>query len=291
LGGTTVKGVLIDAEGNILQKHCISDGENNDVNWEEKVLKVVDLLRPNTGESVKIIGLSSPGLANESNTAIAHLPGRLPGLENFGWTNSLGIKTHVLNDAHAALKAEASFGALREYKNAILITLGTGLGGGILLNGELYQGLSQMAGHMGHSSINFSDDETSLLGIPGSIEYAIGNFSISRRSKGKFQSTHELLQAYERKEPFATWLWLDSLRKFAIYLASLINIFSPEAIVLSGGITLAGDQLFNPLQEFMDLYEFRPKGKKTSILKAHFEDFSGAIGAAAFALDKMKQEL
>lgn len=168
-----------------------------------------------------------------------------------------------------------------------MLTLGTGVGGGILINGELYQGLSQMAGHLGHISINISDDERSILGIPGSLEYALGNYSIEKRSMGKFKSTHELLKAYSEKDSFGTWLWLDAVRKLAISMASLINVFSPEIIVLSGGITLAGNLLFEPLQTFIDLYEFRPKGKKTKIEKAHFDDLSGAIGAAAFALGKI----
>ena len=108
---------------------------------------------------------------------------------------------------------------------------------------------------------------------------------------GKFNSTHELIEAYRKSDPFAQWLWLDSLRKLAIYLASLINIFSPEIIILSGGITLAGDALFVPLRRFIDLYEFRPNGKTTLLRKACFDDLSGAIGAAAFAMTKLETNL
>jgi glucokinase len=248
---------------------------------------MVNFLKAKSQNQVEIIGLSAPGLANAENSCIAHLPNRLFGLENFVWADYFGTQTLVLNDAHAALMAEAKFGAVRGYKNAILLTLGTGVGGGILINGELYQGLSQMAGHLGHISINSSDDERSILGIPGSLEYALGNYSIEKRSMGKFKSTHELLKAHTENDSFATWLWLDAVRKLAIAMASLINVFSPEIIVLSGGITLAGNLLFEPLQTFIDLYEFRPKGKKTRIEKAHFDDLSGAIGAAAFALGKI----
>jgi glucokinase len=144
-----------------------------------------------------------------------------------------------------------------------------------------------MAGHIGHSTVQSGSDELSILGIPGSLEYAIGNYSIHKRSQGTFQSTYELLEAYKKGNTFATWIWLDMMRTLALSICSLTNIFSPEAVVLSGGLTHAGNILFEPLQDFIDRYEFRPQGKQTKILKAKFEDFSGAIGAAAFAMNKI----
>ncbi len=291
LGGTNVKGILLNEKGDVLHKHYIPTSDEGDEKWKENVLEMVRCLKEKGQNQAEIVGLSAPGLANVDNSCIAHLPNRLSGLENFVWADYFGTQTLVLNDAHAALMAEAKFGAAKGYKNAILLTLGTGVGGGILINGELYQGLSQMAGHLGHISIDTSDDERSILGIPGSLEYALGNYSIEKRSMGKFKSTHELLKAYSENDSFATWLWLDSVRKLAITMASLINVFSPEIIVLSGGITLAGKLLFEPLQTFIDLYEFRPKGKKTKIEKAHFDDLSGAIGAAAFALGEINKHI
>jgi glucokinase len=287
LGGTTIKGVLLNENGDILKQHHAPTNEEKEGEWRENVLDMVTFLSKASAEPVAIIGLSCPGLANEDNKYIAHLPNRLAGLEGFLWEDYLGKKTFVLNDAHAALIAEAKFGAIKGYKNAVLLTLGTGVGGGILINGELYQGLSQMAGHFGHISINTHDDELSIVGMPGSLEYAIGNYSIKRRSMGRFKSTHELLDAYLKNESFATWLWLDSLRKLAIVIASLSNSLSPEIVVLSGGISKAEDALFKPLQAFVDVFEFRPNGKKTLIKQASFSNLSGAVGAAAFALSKI----
>lgn len=291
LGGTNVKGILLNENGEILHKHYIPTQDDADGKWKLNVLEMVRYLKSQTIVPIDIIGLSAPGLADDSNSSIAHLPNRLLGLENFKWGEYFETKTMVINDAHAALMAEAKFGAVKGHKNALLITLGTGVGGGILINGELYQGLSQMAGHLGHISINTNDDELSILGIPGSLEYALGNYSIEKRSMGKYKSTFDLLEAYKLNDPFAHWLWLDSVRKLSISLASFINVFSPEIIVLSGGITLAGDLLFKPLSDFVEMYEFRPKGKKTKIKKAHFDDLSGAIGAAAFALGEINKHI
>ena len=287
LGGTNVKGILMREDGEILKQHYIPTKDDAEGKWRENVLEMVNFLKDFYQKPIDIIGLSAPGLANADNTCIAHLPNRLLGLENFIWEEYFGTKTLVLNDAHAALMAEAKFGIMEGYKHAVLLTLGTGVGGGIMINGQLYQGLSQMAGHLGHISLNANDDELSILGMAGSLEYAIGNCSIERRSMGRFQSTHELVNAYSRGDSFATWLWLDSVRKLAIASASLINALSPEIIVLAGGITTAGDALFQPLHEFIELFEFRPKGKTTLIKQAKFADLSGAIGAAAFVFGRV----
>jgi glucokinase len=287
LGGTNVKGILMQEDGEILKQHYVPTKDDSDGKWRENVLEMVNFLKSFHQNPIEIIGLSAPGLANDDNKCIAHLPNRLFGLENFIWEDYFDTETFVLNDAHAALMAEAKFGAVKGYKNAILLTLGTGVGGGILINGELFQGLSQMAGHLGHISINSQDDELSILGMSGSLEYAIGNCSIVRRSMGRYHSTNDLVKAYLENNTFATWLWLDSVRKLAVAIASLINALSPEIIVLAGGITTANEALFKPLQEFIDLYEFCPKGKKTIIKQAKFADFSGAIGAAAFALNRL----
>ena len=122
--------------------------------------------------------------------------------------------------------------------------------------------------------------------MPGSLEECIGNCTIEKRSKGKFASTHELLVAYRNGDTFAKEIWLKSVRQLAIGLASVTNILSPELIVLGGGITEAGNDLFVPLQEFMEQYEWRAGGNKVEIVKATYGDMAGAIGAACFAMSK-----
>ncbi|HEY8782496.1 MAG TPA: ROK family protein [Mucilaginibacter sp.] len=288
LGGMNIKGVLLDENGEVLRQHYIATNDDPNGKWKENILEMVHYLKKACCEPVEVIGLSCPGLANESNTCITHLPNRLAGLEHFIWEDYLGAKTFVINDAHAAIMAESKLGVLQGCKNAVLLTLGTGVGGAILINGELYQGLNQMAGHFGHTTLDAYDNELSILGMPGSLEYALGNCSVKRRSGGRFESTHEIVNAYLENDVFATWLWLDSVRKLAIAIASLANSLSPEMVVLAGGITKAGDALFKPLQEFLDIYEFRPYGdKKTSVKQAKFRDLSGAIGAAVFADNKI----
>jgi glucokinase len=288
LGCTNIKGVLIDVHGNILEQLKQETNEQDDQHWKQAVYSMIKTLKTKSPENNTAIGLSAPGLANAENTCIAFMPGRLPGLENFNWSTFTGERVFVLNDAHAALMAEATFGSAKGMQHAELLTLGTGVGGGILIHGKLYQGLAQMAGHLGHTTVDANNPKIDVTNMPGSIEDAIGNLSITQRSVGKFTTTFELVEAYQRGETFATWLWLSSVRQLSVSIASAINVLSPEAVIIGGGISLAGDDLIKPLQDFLDLYEWRPGGKKTQLKLAQFSDLAGAIGAAGFALSKSK---
>ena len=286
LGCTNIKGVLIDAEGTVLEQRREETNEQDDLHWKSAVADMIKKLQTSSSIQTNAIGLSAPGLPNADNTCISFMPGRLPGLENFNWSEFIKERIFVLNDAHAALMAEAAYGAAKGLKHALLLTLGTGVGGGVLINGQLYQGLSQMAGHLGHTTVDSESPNLDVTNMPGSIEDAMGNLSITQRSMGKYNTTFELVKAFKQGESFATWLWLSSVRKLAISIASAINILSPEAVIVGGGISMAGDDLIQPLQDFLDLYEWRPGHKKTKIKLAQFSDLAGAIGAAGFARSK-----
>ena len=283
LGCTNIKAVLVDETGGVIKQVRQETREQDDQFWKTSVKNIVGELRAGCDDGIAI-GLCAPGLANADNTCIQCMPGRLPGLEHFNWSAYTEQRIQVLNDAHAALTAEAAFGAARGMKHAILITLGSGVGGGILINGSLYQGMSQMAGHVGHITVDASAHSRDVTNMPGSIEDAIGNITIAQRSYGRYETTFDLIEAYRRGETFASWLWLDSVRKLAISIASCINLMAPEAVIIGGGIGQAGDALMVPLENFLQLYEWRPAGKSTPLRSAYFSDMAGAIGAAAFAL-------
>lgn len=290
IGGTNVKTVVIDQTGNSLHQSTRSTGQHYQAEdewvWKNAVRDVFHELKKEFSEQKMTVGISAPGLANANNSAITCMPGRLFGLEDFDWSDFFGERVWVLNDGHAATVAEARFGAAKNIKNAVLLTLGTGVGGGILIGGELYQGHYQLAGHIGHTTVNANDVHLDATGMPGAIEDAIGNESVVRRSHCRFQNTYELVAAYQHGDHFGTWLWLDSVQKLAVSICSLTNLLSPEVVVLGGGITKAGEALFQPLQSFVDLYEWRPGGKKIAIVQAEFGEFAGAMGAAAFAKER-----
>jgi len=286
LGATNIKGVLVNRQGDILQKEicATNEGGKQDYIWKEAVTKIVEKLKQKIAYKITAIGLSAPGIPNEAHNCIAYMPGRLQGLENFLWSDFLQEEVKIINDANAALLAEAYFGAGKGHRNIVMLTLGTGIGGGILINGSLYQGFGQMAGHLGHITMDAYNQDQDITGMPGSLEDAIGNATIAKRSYGRFPSTKTLVEAYQKGDTLATYLWLDAVRKLAIGLSSIANALSPEMIILGGGMVKAKQALMQPLTDFMDLYEWRPGGKQTEIAIAHYQDFAGAIGAAVFAL-------
>lgn len=289
LGGTRIKAAVIDAEGNILHQlfKATNDEEGSaGATWKSAVAEAVIELKKELNGNLVSVGISAPGLPDEKNHCIAYMPGRMEGLENFIWKKFLNERVFVLNDAVAALMAEAKFGVAKNKKNVVMVTLGTGVGGAILIDGKLYQGAFNKAGHIGHTAIN-DEEDCDVTGMPGSLEECIGNYTVGKRSKGKFASTHELLNAYRGGDPFAKEVWLKSVRRLAIGLSSASNFVSPEAIILSGGITQAGSDLFEPLKEYMSRYEWRPGGNKVEIIQATYGELAGAIGAASYAMSKV----
>ena len=286
LGGTRIKAVVIDADGNVVHEMVEPTNDRDDGIWKSAVISVVIELQNKINNNSTVIGISAPGLPNESNSTIAFMPGRLKGLENFDWSAFLQSKTLVLNDAMAALMAEVKLGAAQHKKNVVMLTLGTGVGGAIFIDGKPYQGNFQKAGHIGHITIN-SDGNPDITGMPGSLEDAIGNCTIQKRSAGKFHDTYELLEAYRKGDHFAKKIWLTSVRDLAAGIASMINVLSPECIIIGGGITEAGSDLFDPLKSFLSIYEWSPGNHKTDIRKAQFGNMAGAIGAACFAMERM----
>lgn len=283
LGGTRIKGVLIDEEGILLHEAMLDTKEENQ-QWKADVKNIYEELVSKSTHSLAV-GLSAPGIPNKTNTAIEFLPDRLQGIEKFVWKEHLSAPTWVMNDAIAALSAEAAFGSAKDVDHAVLITIGTGVGGAILIDKKIYQGAFQKAGHIGHLSVDMEGDPD-ICGMPGSLEEAIGNYSIAKRSNGKFGDTLEVLKAIEKNDRDAQKIWEKSIKALAVSIASLSNILSPEKVILAGGITKAGNNLMEPLLNYMDQFEWRAGGNQLKIELATFSDKAGAIGAAAYALSK-----
>src|SRR5215470_6906467 len=139
LGGTRIKGSAIDARGNILHRLYTPTYDGDGAVWKHAVADTVNDLLGKINSSESVIGISAPGLPSEDNTMISYMPGRMQGLENFSWNEFLQRPTYVLNDAVAALIAEATSGAAKNRKQVVMLTLGTGVGGAILVDGKPYQ--------------------------------------------------------------------------------------------------------------------------------------------------------
>src|SRR5262245_32351173 len=116
--------------------------------------------------------------------------------------------------------------------------------------------------------------------MPGSLEDAIGNWTIQARTNGQYATTHDLVAAHVAGSSKATGIWLESVQKLACGIASLVNVLDPEAVIVGGGIAQSGPALFKPLQEALDRIEWRPTGRGVKLLPAQLGELAGAYGAA-----------
>jgi glucokinase len=249
--------------------------------WTENVRRAVRQLQRAGHRSVTWIGIAAPGLPAKDQRSIAFMPGRLPGLEGLIWEEFLKVPhpVPVLNDAQAALLGEVWRGAACRSTNALLLTLGTGVGGAAMVDGRLLRGHLGRAGHFGHVSLS-PTGPLDIVNAPGSLEDAIGDCTVRKRSDGRFGSTLALVAAARRGDAQARRVWLASVQALAAAIASLINVLDPERVILGGGIAQAGAALLRPLKGFLDQFEWRPGGARVRIVQAQLAERAGAFGAA-----------
>ena len=289
LGGTNIKIVVVSNDGELLdyQTFATADTEGS---WAKTIKDNLKRIQGQRGQAPCHIGIASPGLASKDGRYIAYMQGRLNGLEGLVWSDFLDSPSPVfaLNDAHAALLGELWQGAAKGYSNVILLTLGTGVGGAVFADGRLLKGHIGRAGHLGHITVN-SDGNADIVGTPGSLEEMIGNYNISERSNGRFDSTRKLVEAHLNGDEEATGVWLRSVFHLAAAVASFINAFDPEIVIIGGGIAQAGPALFEPLANYLEKFEWRPMGHQVPVISASLGDKAGAIGAAYHAILKAKE--
>jgi glucokinase len=286
LGGTNIKVVAVSEAGGILDRSTCETQTDSPGFWVETIKQKIKEIEKTRAEPANWIGLAAPGLAAGDNLSIASMPGKLRGLEGLNWTDSLQTShpVPVLNDAHAALLGEAWIGAAVGYRNAVLLTLGTGVGGALLAEGRLYKGHIGRAGHLGHISLN-TDGPPDIVGTPGSLEQTIGNSTLRERSAGRFTSTRKLVEAHLNGDEKASEVWLRSVYNLAAGITSIINAMDPEVIIVGGGIAQAGPALFDPLERYLEKIEWRPQGHRVRIIPAALGDFAGTLGAAYYAMN------
>jgi glucokinase len=284
LGGTNIKVVVVANDGELLE-YVTCDTADAEGSWAETIKQNLDAIQRRRGQAPCHIGIASPGLAAKDGRSIAHMQGRLNGLEGFVWTDFLESPSpvFVLNDAHAALLGELWQGAAKGYSNVILLTLGTGVGGAVLADGRLIKGQIGRAGHLGHVTVN-SDGAADIVGTPGSLEEMIGNYNLLERSNGRFDSTRKLVEAHLAGDKDASDVWLRSVFHLAAAVASFINAFDPEIVIIGGGIAQAASALFDPLSKYLDRFEWRPMEHRVPVISALLGEKAGAIGAAYHAI-------
>jgi glucokinase len=283
IGVTNVKCVVISDGGEILLRdQTETHAERSD--WPQGVKKYITGIEKQRGEA-QWVGVAAPGLASPDGSCIGWMQERLVEVEGLKWTEFLGRKraVPVLNDAQAALLGEVWKGSAAGARNAILLTLGTGVGGAILCDGRILKGAIGRAGHIGHMTVDVNGIDD-MVKAPGSLETMIGNYTVRDRSGGRFDSTRELVAAAQRGDVEAKKVWERSIYALGCAVVSMINVVDPEVVIIGGGIARAGAALFEPLNRVLDQHEWRPHGHRAKIIAATLGEFAGAIGAAHNAM-------
>jgi glucokinase len=281
IGGTNIKALGVSPAGRVLADITTATEDTGGKKWLANVKGASEQIRRILGESPAWTGLAAPGIAAPDQLCISFMPERLPGLEGLVWRKFFKATgpVPILNDAKAALRGEVWLGAARGAKNAILLTLGTGVGGAALVDGRLLHGHIGRAGHLGHISLNPAG-APDIARTPGSLEDAIGGCTLKVRTKGQFASTQALIDAGAHKNRNAQSIWLKSVQALAAAIASFVNVLDPEVAIIGGGIAQAGQALFRPLRQYLDRFEWRPGGARIRIVPARLGDRAGAFGAA-----------
>jgi glucokinase len=281
LGGTSVKTVTVTPEGRTVSQANVPFDPAASMDWAVKIRGIVDEARVKQGTAAARIGLSAPGLAALDGLSISRMPGRLQGLEGLNWTEFLRAAqpVRVLNDAHAALVGEAWIGAARGCKNVFMLTLGTGVGGAAIVDGRLIKGRMGRAGHLGHVCLDI-DGPRDICRAPGSLEVMMGNCTVADRTKGRFETTHDLVAAHLAGDAAATEAWLLSVRALGCAISSMINVLDPEAVIIGGGIARSGRALFEPLERYVRDTEWDIGAQPVKLIPAQLGEYAGAYGAA-----------
>jgi glucokinase len=290
VGGTHIKVAAVGTDGavhaqtRVETRDLIADTREKTRYWLQAIREASERVENDATAEALGIGIAAPGLVSRNGLVIESMPGRLQGLEQLNWTEELerSRPVPVMNDAQAALLAESWTGAAVDARNAILLTLGTGVGGALLVEGRIARGNIGRAGHLGHISLNVNG-QRDICGAPGSLELMVGQATLPERSGGAFSTYEELLAAYRQGNETAQDVWMESVRALAIGIVSLINVLDPEVILLGGGIA-AASELSAPLESYLDTYEWRPSGHAVPVRLAQLGSYGGAIGAARNAM-------
>lgn len=297
-GGTTVKIGVVDGSQVLDKAPPIATQDYQDApSLIDDIARTVTSLQCNFPD-ISAIGAGMPGFVD-------YPTGRVHRLTNVeGWVDiflkkeledRLKLPTTVDNDANAMAYAEWKVGAGQGMNHLVAITLGTGVGGGIVIDGKLARGANSVGSELGHVSINYKG-RTGPYGNHGGLEEYIGNNEIVARARELYReagqrlslddcSPKTLAESANNGDPIAMLVWDGIAEKLACALTSTVFLLNPEAIIIGGGVSKAGPLLFKPLEEKLFSQIGEPFKEHLKILPAQFGNEAGMLGAANLALE------
>jgi glucokinase len=302
IGGTTIKSAVVH-EGKLLDHGEIIDTQLHETSQSliEEMLRVIGDLRK-THPEVCAVGVGLPGFIDSVN-GIVHSLTNVAGWREVPLRAILaertGLAAIIENDAKAMAYGEWKYGAARNGRYVICITLGTGVGGALILDGRLYRGAQLAAGEIGHSTIDFRGAPGPYHN-PGDLEGFVGNQRIAARAVALYKAVgrevsaeectpRDLEQAALRGDPVAVDLWDQIGVELGCALANAIWLLNPDVIVIGGGVAKAGDLLFSPVRRTIRERTIDLIHENLRIVPAVLGNEAGIIGNACLALDAVER--
>ena len=302
VGGTNVKVALVDKTGSIVYTDTVPT--RAEMGYEYTISNIIKAISDVIKESkvakdaVEGIGFGFPGQIDCDN-GIVRLAPNIPGWVDIPIADivskEFGVPVKVDNDVRCAALAELNYGAGKGTTNMICITVGTGIGSGLIVNGKLVRGASNAAGELGHIKLQMEGGPLCGCGDQGCLEafasgpaivamaeeYIKGGKSTKYRELAKNEITpYYVCEAAKQGDVVAKKIFEIIGTYIGTGLASVVNLLNPEKIVIGGGVADAGDFLFNPIKEALKKRTMPIQGSAVQVVHAELGNTAGVIGAS-----------
>jgi glucokinase len=307
VGGTNIKAGAVDYQGKILSSmRVLSEAKSGPEGILNKLQGIVtELISQQKGQMPMAIGLGIPGAINSRDGVVTQAP-NFPGLNGLPLRNlmheKLNIPCFMDNDANCIAFGEMWVGAGRDYSHILLLALGTGIGGGVIIDGEMLRGADGMAGELGHIAVEINGAKCNC-GSSGCLETIASATGILRMFREQITDHPEstlnsvnsaitpavIFEEATKGDKLAKSLIEQAGRGLGVGMASFINIFNPEIVIIGGGVAAAWDILIPPAIETMKKRAFKAPAERVKVVRAEKENEAGIFGTAYLAWDELKR--
>ena len=303
IGGTNVKIAIVDSKGKIAFSESAST--RAEMGYEFTIKNIINLIKESlTKSEVSInqvggIGVGCPGQVDSTNGIVRALP-NIPGWVNVPLAKILidefGLPAKIDNDVRVATLGEYKFGAGRGYENLVCITVGTGIGSGIIIDGRLVRGAGLSAGELGHMIVQEHNGEICGCGGTGCVEAVASGPAIVKQAElylmtGKSTKFKEIAagskitpeivaEAALQGDGVANRIFERTGYWIGIALSSVVNLLNPEVIIVGGGVAQAGDLLLDPIRETINKRAMKVAAETVKVIPAQLGNSAGVVGAS-----------
>jgi len=309
IGGTNIKIAALWSDGTLLQSAQIpTEAQDGPDAALARLLDAVSNLMESQGiraEEMRAIGVDSAGIVDPATNRVVDSP-NLRFWENFPLAERLqeryGVPVFLENDVNAMAYGEWRCGAGRGTQNMVALTLGTGVGGGLILNGQLYRGAHGAAAEIGHMTLDVHGPRCSCPNI-GCLERHVGAAWITERAIHKLASDerpsalrglpaeqltpHSLSVAADAGDGIAADVLCETGELLGFGLVSVVNIFDPERVVIGGGVARAGKRLLDPALRIVQRHAMSIPARNVRLVQAELGNDAAIVGAALLAMERV----